>query len=396
MQLTYVTAWYPNPADNGAKLRTLGWIQALSTEHTVDLVVAVSDTPLHLDPGPLARLCRSIVTFSIPAVQPARTCSRLALLRPMPRSYTETYEPEITRRLEEQIQAHACDAILCSELTALYGWKVADRIPVIVDELDPSRYVEAMEQPGLSHRIRTAVTWWKYRCFVAGLLARSAGATTASERDAQMLRRLAAHPDRVVIIPNGIAVPERLNISVREPRRLVFNGAPTYTPNLDAVTYFAKDILPHVRARVPDAWLAVTGSTAGAAVNDLTDTPGVTFTGWLEDIQNYVAESRVCVVPLRQGGGTRLKILQAMALGTPVVATRKGAEGLRVANGEDILIADTAEEFADATVRLICDDDLHARIAGRARESVSAHYDEKRIGEDVRSALVRIMATQPI
>ncbi len=303
----------------------------------------------------------------------------------MPRSYVETYEPEITRHLQEKIRARACDAVLCSELTAYYGWNVADHVPVIVDELDPSRYVEAMNQPAMRQRMRTALTWWKYRRFIRLLLARGVGGTTASEREAGLLRCLTARPDRVVVIPNGIALPERSGGAAREPRRLVYSGAPTYAPNLDAVTFFAEEILPRVRARVPDACLAVTGATEGAALGDLASTPGIVFTGWLADIRTYVATSRVCVVPLRHGGGTRLKILEAMALGTPVVATRKGAEGLDLTHGEDLLLADTAEEFADATVRLLCDDDLHARIAGHARETVAARYEWDRIGAEMRA-----------
>jgi glycosyltransferase involved in cell wall biosynthesis len=141
---------------------------------------------------------------------------------------------------------------------------------------------------------------------------------------------------------------------------------------------------------VPDASLAVTGATAGAALDDLTRTPGIVFTGWLADIQSFVATSRVCVVPLLHGGGTRLKILEAMALGTPVVTTSKGAEGLAVTNGADILIADTPSAFADATIQLLTDDALHARVAACARATVAANYDGKKIGDAMRTALLQI------
>jgi glycosyltransferase involved in cell wall biosynthesis len=301
----------------------------------------------------------------------------------------EAYAPEITHHLERQIREHACDAILCSELTAYYGWHVADHVPVIVDELDPSRYVEAMDQPLLRHRMRPALTWWKYRRFSRALLARSAGATVSSGQEAGLIRDLTVRPDNVIVIPNGIAVPGKPGGATRTTRRLVYSGAPTYAPNLEAVSFFAGDILPRVREHVPDAWLAVTGATGGVALGDLTRTPGIVFTGWLADIQSYVATSRVCVVPLLHGGGTRLKILEAMALGTPVVATRKGAEGLDLTDGEDILIANTAEEFAAATVRLMCDEDFHARIAGRAWETVAARYSWDRIGREMRATIVR-------
>jgi glycosyltransferase involved in cell wall biosynthesis len=95
-------------------------------------------------------------------------------------------------------------------------------------------------------------------------------------------------------------------------------------------------------------------------------------------------------VPLRQGGGTRLKILEAMALGTPVVATTKGAEGLDLTSGEDILIADDPDAFADATSRLLTDDALHARIAARAKETVATRYDWELIGAEMLETLMRL------
>jgi glycosyltransferase involved in cell wall biosynthesis len=210
-----------------------------------------------------------------------------------------------------------------------------------------------------------------------------------SAREATLLRAITTHAERVAIVTNGVTLIDQPDLPTRDARRLVYSGSPTYAPNRDAVAFFAADILPRIRARIPDAWLAVTGKTEGASLDGLTTTPGIAFTGWLPDIRAYVAASRVCVVPLRQGGGTRLKILEAMALGTPVVATTKGAEGLDLTSGEDILIADDPEAFTDATVRLLADDALHARIAAHARATVAARYDWEAIGTEMLAALTQ-------
>jgi glycosyltransferase involved in cell wall biosynthesis len=233
---------------------------------------------------------------------------------------------------------------------------------------------------------------WKHRRFVRRLDADCAGFFVASEREAAVLSAITAHAARIAVVPNGVTLTEQPDGSLRDPHRLIYSGSPIYAPNRDAVAFFAADILPRIRARVPDAWLAVTGKTEGVALNDLSKTNGITFTGWLSDIRAYVATSRVCVVPLRQGGGTRLKILEAMALGTPVVATTKGAEGLDMTNGEDILIADDPEAFADATSRLLTDDTLHARIAARARETVATRYDWETISAEMLDILTRLMS----
>jgi glycosyltransferase involved in cell wall biosynthesis len=127
--------------------------------------------------------------------------------------------------------------------------------------------------------------------------------------------------------------------------------------------------------------LAITGSTVGADLGGLNLDDSVHLTGYVPDVRIPVAEATVCVVPIRQGGGTRLKILEAMALGTPVVATSKGAEGLEVIDGEHLLLADTPQAFADATLRLLGDPALRARLVASARRLVEARYDWAQIGQ---------------
>src|SRR5262249_51624534 len=144
------------------------------------------------------------------------------------------------------------------------------------------------------------------------------------------------------------------------PGRMIYSGSVTYFANLDAVRYFAQDIFPLIRRARPASFV-ITGSTGDIDVSDLLLDGTVTFTGRVPDAAHLVAHSSVVVVPLRIGGGTRLKILEAMAVGTPVVTTRKGAEGLDVEHGENILIADSPDAFAKAVLRVLDDFVLRAR-----------------------------------
>jgi glycosyltransferase involved in cell wall biosynthesis len=390
MQVTFVSAWYPFPTDNGAKMRALAIIRALAREHCVDLVVLnTGETAMH-DPEPLRHLCRSITTISVPMFSPQSGSRWRSLFRATPRSFVTTYNPTVTALLERRIAARECDVVICGELAAYYGLKVARSVAVFIDDVDPSRYEDAVRSASsVRSRLRAVLTDWKYRGFVRTLDAECAGLFVTSQREATLIHAITAHTARIAIIPNGVTLTEEPDRPPRDAHRLVYSGSPTYGPNRDAIAFFAADILPRIRARMPDAWLAVTGKTDGVPLDTLAVTPGVAFTGWLPDIRAYVAASRVCVVPLRQGGGTRLKILEAMALGTPVVATTKGAEGLDLTNGEDILIADDPAAFADATVRLLTDDALHARIAARAR-ATAARYDWEIIGTELLAALIRL------
>ena len=144
--------------------------------------------------------------------------------------------------------------------------------------------------------------------------------------------------------------------------------------------YFLSEIFPLVTQQVPEAQLRITGATTAAQKQSLPDNRNVVFTGYLPDVRATVASSTACVVPLRSGAGTRVKILEAMALGTPVVATSKGAEGLAIKPEVDILIADEPQQFAAQLVRLLRDAALNRRLASNARRLVEEHYDWRAIG----------------
>jgi glycosyltransferase involved in cell wall biosynthesis len=144
--------------------------------------------------------------------------------------------------------------------------------------------------------------------------------------------------------------------------------------------HFLRHIFPLIRSRAPEAHLTITGSTEGVAMSRWSTDGRVTFTGYLADIRSKVSDSWVCVVPLRMGGGTRLKILEAMALGTPVVSTSKGAEGLDVEDGKHLLIGDTPEEFAMQTVRVLQEPDLRKSLSSHAIQLVKDKYDWADIG----------------
>jgi glycosyltransferase involved in cell wall biosynthesis len=155
---------------------------------------------------------------------------------------------------------------------------------------------------------------------------------------------------------------------------LLFIGNMGYEPNADAAAYFCHDILPFVRAGVPNSKLRIVGINPMPSVLRLQDT-GVQVTGSVPDVIPYYKQSKVCVVPLRAGSGTRLKIMEAMPLGRPVVSTSLGCEGLDVVDGEHILIADDNKLFAEHVLKLLRNRELRSKIAANAREFVVAHYD---------------------
>ncbi len=185
----------------------------------------------------------------------------------------------------------------------------------------------------------------------------------------------------IAVVPNGVDCEHhRPGLALPRPGSLVYNGAMTYSANYDAMQFFLRDVYPLVRAQAPDVSLTITGSTSGVDLAGLALDDSVRLSGYVDDIRPVIAGSAACVVPLRQGGGTRLKILEAMALGVPVVSTRKGAEGLDVVDGEHLLLADGPRALAVATVRPLQDGALRARLATNACAPVEQRYDWRAIG----------------
>jgi len=154
----------------------------------------------------------------------------------------------------------------------------------------------------------------------------------------------------------------------------LFIGNMEYRPNIDAVLYFCEQILPLIKTEIPQAELYIVGLNPGPEVLALAG-PGVYVTGPVADVRPYYSQCAACIVPLRAGGGTRLKILESMSLGRPVVSTSIGCEGLDVQNGEHLFIADTPQDFASKVLQLLGDENTRNHIVRRGRELVEQQYD---------------------
>jgi glycosyltransferase involved in cell wall biosynthesis len=175
---------------------------------------------------------------------------------------------------------------------------------------------------------------------------------------------------------------------------LVFTGSMDWLPNEDGMIYFVREILPRIRQVEPDTTLSIIGRSPTPAVTRLADERGIDVTGRVDDVRPHIAAGSVYVVPLRIGGGTRLKIFEAMAMGKAVVSTTVGAEGLPVTHGRDIVIADEPARFAQSVVHLIRDVGARRRIEEAARQLVVREYDWSAVAADFEEALERVRDSQ--
>jgi glycosyltransferase involved in cell wall biosynthesis len=179
------------------------------------------------------------------------------------------------------------------------------------------------------------------------------------------------------------------------PLHLVFVGSMDWLPNEDAMTSFCRDVLPLIRAQMPEVTLSIVGRDPTSAVQRLADGARVVVTGRVEDVRPALHEAAVSIVPLRIGGGTRLKIFESMAAGTPVVSTTIGAEGLPGEPGRHLLIANEPAAFAAAVVSLLGDRTRRAAMATAARAFVVRHFDWSAVAEHLERALLDTTILHP-
>lgn len=375
MKILFITPWFPYPPDNGIRIRLFNLIRALGKQHDITVLSFVREGD-RAAPESLQAYCRSVETVAWREYRPTHARALAGLFSMMPRSVVDTYSREMEHRVRQACATTQFDAIIAStQDTALYALAGRARIRLLEEHNCMTRWMldKYHQQSRMSARARAGLTFLKYRRYETHLYSRFDACTMVSELDARAARELLGYCKPLAVIPNAMDLDYYQPKYQPEPNTLIFNGSLTYDANLDAMRYFSKEIWSHIRAQVSSVTLKITGYVNGLQGDAFGN--GISLTGYLGDIRPAVGQAWACVVPLRTGGGTRLKILEAMALGTPVVATSKGAEGLDVSHGENILLADTPNEFARQTVALLRDADLRERLARHARKLVETRYN---------------------
>jgi sugar transferase (PEP-CTERM/EpsH1 system associated) len=412
MKVLFLTPQVVYPPRQGAALRNWGLISELAARHEVAVLsfLAPGQSP---EPADLLRASCRIETVRFPA----RT------LRDRLRSMLTTRQPDLALRLASETYAGRLADWLAREsfdVVHIGGIEMAPyldviqaaqpRPAVVFDNLNCEYLLQQRafltdlrapaRWPGAAYSF---VQWRRLRRYEAQVCRRADRVLAVSEADAAALRKLVAGLD-VTVVPNGVDTrayrPGTSRPKSQTPNNvLVFTGTMDFRPNVDAVLWFARRVLPRVAAQVAEAHFFVVGQRPHRRLDGLRADPAVTLTGWVEDVRPYIAQATVYIAPLRIGGGTRLKLLEAMAMGKPMVATRLGAEGYPVTHGRELLLADTAADFAAAVVALLRAPERRAELGRAARAFVEQRYDWRAIVPRVeavyRSVKRAPKATQP-
>ena len=384
MRILCLSPWFPYPLDTGSRIRVYHQLRAMSERHQVTLLTLDPQGWAPAEIKAVEPMCEHVTLVPRDPFQRGRlrTTTRFFSLKPI----VNTPFPEMSYLVHQFHSEQPFDIVVASTTVMAHYALGLPRIPRMLEEHNSfTRWREEryMEQTSPLQRLRCWISWRKTMRYESRLFSLFDLVTMVSEQDARVTRRLLHHGGPPVsVIPNGVDCEyNRFGLRKALPNTLIFNGALTYSANYRAMQYFLSRIYPMIRQQAPDVTLTITGCTKDVDLASLQLDDSVQLTGYVDDVRPLVASASACIVPIRDGGGTRLKILEAMALGTPVVATSKGAEGLEVKSSKDILIADDPETFAASVIRLLADPSLRQWLTPNARHLVEQRYDWTQIGQ---------------
>lgn len=390
MRILVVSSWFPSPPSNGSKLRAFHLMTQLASRgHRITLLSFAEAGELRRADD-LRAMCEAVELVEGNPHKAGAVLPSLRLFGRMPRSYATTYSSTMASLVANRWRDH--DLLLALQIGAALYLDPKMTLPTVFEEAEVGvvrdRY---MNESRPLRRARHGLTWWKYGSFIRSLARIADRTTTVSSVERQHLIDAGCNGERIDEVPNGVddshlQVPAA---SVERGAPLIYPGAITYQANLDAVRHFTTDILPRVRATNPDVHLQVTGDTGAVDTREFSGP--VTFTGQVAAVAPLLRAARLCIVPLRVGGGTRLKALEAMAMGTPVVSTSKGIEGLALTPEHDVLIGDDPETFARQVARLLDDDMLRARLSANGRQTIASRYTWTLVGDALEQSLTRAL-----
>jgi polysaccharide biosynthesis protein PslH len=400
MRILWLNAGLLLPLDKGGKLRTWHLMRHLAQRHEITYLSFADPGATQADRDGMHEVCREL--HVVPRTDPPKGSAAFYLdaarrvFDTLPYAAGKYRSREYAERVTALLETGRFDLVVCDFLVPAVNMPAALPCPAVVF----THNVEAEIWRRHFERQRGRIQRWLYRQqwqrmlrFEEATLSRFDLVLAVSDTDKQTFQQLyptaLRHPAFTVATGVDTSYFAPRTSDVVDPRHLVFTGSMDWIPNEDAMTYFCHDVLPLIRQQEPSTTLTIVGRAPTPTVQHLAHIQGVTVTGRVDDVRDHVGRAGVYIVPIRIGGGTRLKIFEAMGMARAVVSTTVGAEGLPVTDGRDILIADTPVEFASAVVTLMRDPARRVQLEHAARDLVVTRYDWSAVAGQLEEALER-------
>lgn len=389
MKLLVIYPYAPWPLDRGTYQRTFHLLKALAHEHEVDLLALIEDEEnLEEKREVFAEFCNEVefVPFAHPNWQklfPKR------LLNPLPSNVQHWQSFKVKAAIDRRLTPGRYDLVhICDIVMMPYVLPHKHHTAFVVDRSRVDLQFQWMEHESISFSMREK--FLRYEAYVKlwfyeKKLAREALLEVVCGSDDEVfLRKYVDETAPILVVANGVDLdyfhPSTSSVARAEQATIIFCGAMDYSPNVDALRWFFKEIHQLLLKLCPEVRVLIVGKKPIPEVQSYASKPGVIVTGGVPDVRPYYREAWLQMVPLRIGGGTRLKIVESLAIGTPVVSTTIGAQGLDLLHGENILLADDPVTFAEEIARALSDQALRDHIEKQGMATANQRFGWPAIG----------------
>ena len=365
MRLLYLTHRCPYPPNKGERIRSFHILQHLAQRYETELIYPSFSAEDVQHGNTLKDYAHSVVTVPLhPLV------AKLKCLAGLFSSTSLTARYFSSKKLQALLNTRQFDVAL-ADCSSMAQYFLDIRQPRLVDfiDVDSEKWKLYAQQSGILHAIIYQQEYRRLQAFEAHINRTFDACLVVSEEEKQLL----PYPGNVTVMPNGIDCQFFSPRDLRQEDTLIFTGAMNYWPNIDAMTYFCREIWPLVHAQRPHVRLLIAGMDPTPQIRALGN-PSIAVTGYVPDMRDYLAQATVCVVPLRIAKGLQNKILEAMAMGIPVVATTVANTGIKAHDQQHLLLADHPADFARAIVTLLQDPQLRQTLACKARQFVEERF----------------------
>jgi glycosyltransferase involved in cell wall biosynthesis len=381
LTILIISPFLPYPPRDGGKLKMYNSIKSLTDEYDIILLSFIENIEDEKYSAYLKTFCKDVVmVLRKPTLLPQKEEAYI------PEIVKAFYSQEFKEKLDEIIKRYKID-ILQTEYTFMaYYTRGINNIPKLLIEHDTSLFslLSSYEKPLENGYLDRFIDWLKKMRFHKDAYRRFDKIIVFTEEEKIRVKSLVSGVD-ISVIPMGLDLLS-YNFFKREsqPLDIIFMGYMGHYPNIDGILYFCNKIFPLIQAELPEVSLHIIGSGTNERLSGLSGRRNIFLVGEVENVYPFLAKSKVFIAPLRLGGGIKVKILEAMAMGLPVVATSAAARGLKINTEEDIVIADNPKKFAKAVISLMKDEILRNKVGGNARLVVDRFYNLGKIKEQLK------------
>ncbi len=385
-KILFVTTRIPYPPWEGHQIRTYNLLKRVCEEHEVKLVsfVRSDEDPVHADH--LRTICESVELIPIPADQSKfklLTTILAGFMSKTPFVVRKYSAPEMEQKLNQIIENDSSDLIHFDMLPLAQYLPLCGDIPTILNDHNVESLLVERRAEATSSKLQKVFfsnQAPKLEKFEKYAIKNATEILACSQDDAEILSHM-SNGKGIHIIANGVDIEQFIpsdNVQV-DHNKIIFVGGMGWFPNKDGMNFFIKEAMPLISEQNPNASLTVVGKSDGLEI-PASLREKISTTGFVDDFRPLVHEAAVYILPLRVGSGTRLKLLEAMAMGKAIVSTRIGAEGVVLEDGKNILIADTPQEIADAVLKIMRNEHLRERLGKSAHTQAEKKYDWRILG----------------